>query len=79
MLLAANLSGKAINISRTTAPHAVSYPFTAHYGISHGQAVSITLMNFSNTITKIKISLYLNLILKIDTKFYLNLQHPKYK
>lgn len=46
MLLAANLSGKAINISRTTAPHAVSYPFTAHYGISHGQAVSITFNDF---------------------------------
>ena len=46
MLLAANLSGKAINISRTTAPHAVSYPFTAHYGISHGQAVSITFNEF---------------------------------
>ena len=41
MLYAANLSGKAINISKTIAPHAVSYPFTSKYGISHGYAVSL--------------------------------------
>ena len=29
MCVAANLAGKAISISKTTAPHAVSYPFTA--------------------------------------------------
>ncbi len=46
MSLAANLSGKAINISRTTAPHAVSYPFTSHFGINHGHAVSLTLEKF---------------------------------
>jgi len=46
MLIAANLSGKAISISKTTAPHAVSYPFTAHFGISHGNAVSLTLNEF---------------------------------
>ena len=34
-------AGKAINITKTTAPHAFSYPFTAHYGIPHGHAVSI--------------------------------------
>ena len=46
MCLAANLSGKAISISKTTAPHAISYPFTAYYGISHGHAVSFTLEKF---------------------------------
>ena len=46
MSLAANLSGQAINISRTTAPHAISYPFTAHFGINHGHAVSLTLNKF---------------------------------
>ena len=46
MLLASNLSGKAISISRTTAPHAVSYPLTSYYNISHGNAVSITLSEF---------------------------------
>ena len=46
MCLAANLSGKAISISKTTAPHAVSYPFTSIYNISHGHAVSLTLNKF---------------------------------
>ena len=46
MCLGANLAGKAIAISKTTAPHAVSYPLTSHFGISHGNAVSITLDDF---------------------------------
>lgn len=46
MSVAANLSGKAISISKTTAPHALSYPFTAHFGIPHGHAVSLTLNEF---------------------------------
>ena len=46
MCFAANLSGRAINISKTTAPHAVSYPFTSFFGISHGHAVSLTLSKF---------------------------------
>ena len=43
LLVAANMSGRAIAISKTTAPHAISYPFTAHFGIPHGHAVSLTL------------------------------------
>ncbi len=43
MSLAANLSGKAISIARTTAPHALSYPFTSLFNVSHGHAVSLTL------------------------------------
>ena len=46
MSIAANLSGKAINISKTTAPHALSYPLTAYFDIPHGQAVSLTLNEF---------------------------------
>lgn len=46
MSIAAMLAGKAINISKTTAPHAVSYPFTSHFNISHGHAVSLTLEKF---------------------------------
>jgi len=46
MAIAANFSGKAISISKTTAPHALSYPFTAFYNISHGHAVSLTLNDF---------------------------------
>jgi len=46
MLLASNLAGKAINISKTTAPHAISYPFTSIFGLSHGHAVSLTFEKF---------------------------------
>ena len=46
MLLASNLSGKAISISKTIAPHAVSYPFTSYFNVSHGHAVSLTLNDF---------------------------------
>ncbi len=46
MCFAANLAGEAISISKTTAPHAVSYPFTSIYGVSHGHAVSLTLNKF---------------------------------
>ena len=43
MARAANLAGKAINISKTTASHALSYTFTSYYGIPHGHAVALTL------------------------------------
>ena len=46
MSIASHLAGKAISISKTTAPHAVSYPFTAHFGISHGNAVGLFFENF---------------------------------
>ena len=46
MLLASNLAGKAINISKTTAPHAVSYPFSSLFGLDHGHAVSLTFEKF---------------------------------
>ena len=43
MSLAAHLSGRAINETRTTACHAASYPMTARHGIPHGHAVALTL------------------------------------
>jgi alcohol dehydrogenase class IV len=43
MSKAAYLSGKAINITTTTAPHAISYPITTYFGLQHGHAVSLTL------------------------------------
>jgi alcohol dehydrogenase class IV len=46
MSIAANLAGKAINISKTTVPHAVSYPFTSLFNISHGHAVSLFFEKF---------------------------------
>ena len=43
MAIGANLAGKAINISKTIAPHALSYSFTTMYGVPHGHAVSLSL------------------------------------
>ena len=43
MCQAAHLSGKAINISKTTAPHALSYAITTDYGVPHGMAVAMML------------------------------------
>ncbi|MBI2635370.1 MAG: phosphonopyruvate decarboxylase [Parcubacteria group bacterium] len=43
MALASHLAGKAINITKTTAPHAISYFFTSRFGIPHGHAVALTL------------------------------------
>mgnify|MGYP001479003657 FL=1 len=40
---ASNFSGKAINIAKTTAPHAMSYVLTNKYNIPHGQAVMMIL------------------------------------
>jgi alcohol dehydrogenase class IV len=42
-LEAANLAGQAINISKTTAPHAWSYAISTNYNLPHGHAVWITL------------------------------------
>lgn len=44
IILASNYSGKAINISRTTAAHAMSYKITDTYGISHGHAVALCII-----------------------------------
>lgn len=41
MLHGANLAGRAINISRTTAGHAMCYKLTSLYGISHGHAAAL--------------------------------------
>ena len=43
MLTASNLAGKAINITTTTAPHAMSYKLTSLYGLPHGHAVALCL------------------------------------
>ena len=46
MAIGANFSGKAINISKTALPHALSYPFSILYGVPHGHAVSLTFNEF---------------------------------
>jgi len=39
-------AGKSINITKTTAPHAFSYPFTTYYNFPHGHAVALTFPFF---------------------------------
>lgn len=46
MAKAAHLAGKAIDIAKTTGPHALSYYFTSHYNVPHGHAVGLTLGRF---------------------------------
>ncbi|MCD8302345.1 MAG: phosphonoacetaldehyde reductase [Prevotellaceae bacterium] len=41
MLAASNIAGKAINITQTTAGHAMSYKLTGLYGLAHGHAVAL--------------------------------------
>tara|TARA_Y100000310_G_scaffold329947_1_gene400680 strand:- start:4572 stop:5666 length:1095 start_codon:yes stop_codon:yes gene_type:complete len=43
VMKAANLAGKAINLTKTTASHAISYPITSFYSVPHGHAVGLTL------------------------------------
>ena len=43
MIMAANLAGQAINITKTTAAHAWSYGITKNYDVPHGHAVWLTL------------------------------------
>jgi alcohol dehydrogenase class IV len=43
MQMAANLAGQAINLSPTTAAHAMSYKLTTLYGLPHGLAAGLCL------------------------------------
>lgn len=43
IMLAANYGGKAINITATTAAHAMSYKITSLYKLPHGHAVAVCL------------------------------------
>lgn len=43
ILRASNYSGKAINITSTTAAHAMSYKITTTFGLPHGHAVAICM------------------------------------
>ncbi|MDL2252294.1 phosphonoacetaldehyde reductase [Odoribacter sp. OttesenSCG-928-J03] len=43
---ASYFAGRAINITKTTAPHAFSYPFTTYYNYPHGHAVALTFPFF---------------------------------
>ena len=41
IMLGSNYAGRAINITTTTAAHAMSYKLTSLYGIAHGHAVAL--------------------------------------
>jgi alcohol dehydrogenase class IV len=43
MMQASYSAGMAIDIARTTAPHALSYILTTDFGVTHGHAVALTL------------------------------------
>ena len=47
LLKGAYFAGRAINITKTTAPHAFSYAFTSHCGYRHGHEVAITFPFFA--------------------------------
>lgn len=44
IMFAANYGGRAINITATTAAHAMSYKITSLYGLPHGHAVAVCLL-----------------------------------
>ncbi len=63
MANAANLAGRAINLTKTTAPHALSYAITKQYGVKHGHAVALTLsaffeLNVNRGTDRVKQSMY---------------------
>jgi len=71
VLEGSNFSGKAINISMTTAPHALSYYLTCFHNIPHGEAVAINIepfikINFESISETAKIKLLK--IFKVKTK-----------
>jgi alcohol dehydrogenase class IV len=46
MMTASNFAGRAIDITKTTAPHAFSYTLTSNWGICHGHAVALFMILF---------------------------------
>ncbi len=44
VMQASYFAGRAIAITRTTAPHAMSYKLTSEFGIAHGHAVALSLI-----------------------------------
>ena len=52
ILMASNYSGRAINITATTAAHAMSYGITKRYGIPHGNAVGLCMLQVWNELRK---------------------------
>lgn len=53
VLEGANLCGRAIQITKTTAPHAMSYKLTSLFFIPHGHAVALCLTNVWELMEKV--------------------------
>ena len=67
MALGSHLAGKAINLAKTTAAHAFSYPLTQLFGIPHGHAVSLTIGKFYDyNFKKLSKGSNKNIILKLN-------------
>lgn len=77
MIYASYLAGKAINIAKTTGAHALSYSLTSKHGITHGQAVALTiaewyrynLFNYKNLSDNRGLNYYQNKMKKINILF----------
>lgn len=59
MLVAANMAGRAINITKTNVCHAASYSLTDIYDIPHGIACGLSLAYFSKKILDLNIDLFI--------------------
>lgn len=53
VLLGAHYAGKAINITTTTAAHAMSYGLTKKFGLAHGHAVALCMLPVWQNLLKI--------------------------
>jgi len=79
ILQAANMSGTAINISKTTAAHAMSYKLSVVFGLAHGHAVALCLkyiwehlLESDNTINNLSVEdyhRYIDLCNKLDISY----------
>lgn len=75
LLLGAYYAGRAINITKTTAPHAFSYAFTTHCSYPHGHAVAITFpffakLNMANHPKNEELRWWLGLLNETDLQQY---------
>jgi alcohol dehydrogenase class IV len=69
LLNASNKAGLAFSNTKTAAAHSISYPLTIHFGIPHGIASSITILELLN-INKKSINPVIDKLLKINMISY---------
>lgn len=82
VLKASNLSGKAINLTKTSLTHSISYPLTYKYEIEHGFACGFSLKEvikiyydeLKKVIEASKVDKIIALIDKFDIKIYIHEQ-----